>query len=100
MNIYDADTFGQFVASAPDPLLLNIVRRLVERTKGQGLWNSTCIVVGEPTADLLGFDPVAEPPDWAWRTDHAVGWVELGLVLDDFSWILLVPAGSRLTKQA
>lgn len=98
MNVYDDDTLGQFVASEPDPLLLNIVQRLVERTKTQGLWDSTCIVVGEPTAELLGFNPLSDPPDWAWRHEHG-DWVEMGLILDDFSWIILVSFDSPLAAR-
>jgi len=97
-EIYDDETLAVFRGSSPGPILLALVERLVTRTRAQGLWDSICIVVGEPTTDLLGFDPVADPPDWAWRTEH-VDHVELGLILDAFSWVLIVPAGSPLAKQ-
>jgi hypothetical protein len=98
MNIVcDDETLVSYRESAPELTLLALVERLVTRTKAQGLWESTCIVVGEPSPDLLGFDPVADPPAWDWRTEH-VDHVELGLILDAFSWVLVVPAGSQLAK--
>jgi hypothetical protein len=95
--IYDDETLASYRESAPEPTLFALVERLVTRTRAQGLWDSTCIVVGEPTTDLLGFDPVTDPPDWAWRTEH-VDHVELGLILDDFTWIILVPACGELAS--
>jgi hypothetical protein len=97
-EIYDDETLAAFRESAPDPALLAVVEQLVTRTKNQELWDSTCLVVGEPSPGLLGFDPMTDPPDWAWRTEHG-GWVELGLLLDEFSWILLVPTSSSLAQQ-
>lgn len=91
MNIiYDDETLGTFRA------LGAIVEEVVARTKQQGLWDLTAIVLGEPDADLLGTDE----PVWAWRTDHD-GWVELGLPAanDGFAWIVLVQPDSSLAQQ-
>lgn len=99
-EIYDDETLAAFRESAPDPALLAVVEQLVTRTKKQELWDSTCLVVGEPSPGLLGFDPMTDPPGWSWRREHRGGtWIELGLSLDSLGWIILVPAGSPLADQ-